>query len=146
MPDIWRAMPDIYRLLRRDTLCKISTLIKLKSGRQDAYLLHLKGTPWDENFQFFKFNFYRAIYSPDLKRGDLLYTSESAICRQQILTYEEGLCTERINVQFYGGIHSEKRHQHVAQCCGTFNGPLGIQKVCLGFRWIHRNVNKKYFF
>ena len=28
---------------------------------------------------------------------------------------------------------------------GTLNRPLGIQKNCLGFRWIHRNVDKKYF-
>ena len=29
---------------------------------------------------------------------------------------------------------------------GTIDRPLGIQKVCLGFRWIHRNVDKIYFF
>ena len=26
---------------------------------------------------------------------------------------------------------------------GTSNRPLGIQIVCLGFHWIHRNVEKK---
>ena len=40
-------------------------------------------------------------------------------------------------------------HQHVAQCCGniqpSFSKCLGIQKVCLGFERIHKNVNKKYF-
>ena len=40
--------------------------------------------------------------------------------------------------------------QHVAQCCRnikpSFNKCSGIQKVCLGFRRIHRNVNKNYFF
>ena len=28
----------------------------------------------------------------------------------------------------------------------TFNRPSGIQIVCLGYLWIHRNVDKKYFF
>ena len=42
-----------------------------------------------------------------------------------------------------------RRHQHMAQCCGniqpSFSKCLGIQKVCLGFKRIHRNVDKKYF-
>ena len=42
-----------------------------------------------------------------------------------------------------------QRHQHVAQCCRniqpSFSKCLGIQKVCLGFRRFHRNVNMKYF-
>ena len=28
----------------------------------------------------------------------------------------------------------------------TFNRPLGVQIVCLGFLWIHRNVDKKCCF
>ena len=32
-------------------------------------------------------------------------------------------------------------HQHVAQCCETFNRPSGIQIVCLGYFWFHRNVD-----
>ena len=28
---------------------------------------------------------------------------------------------------------------------GTFNCPLGMQIVCLGLGWIHRNVDKKIF-
>ena len=43
-----------------------------------------------------------------------------------------------------------RRHQHVAQCCRkiqpSFSKCLGIQNVCLGFKRIHRNVDKKYFF
>ena len=42
-----------------------------------------------------------------------------------------------------------RRHQHVAQCCRniqpSFSKCLGIQKVCLGFKRIHTNVDKKYF-
>ena len=42
-----------------------------------------------------------------------------------------------------------RRHQHVAQCCRniqpSFSKYLGIQKVCLGFKRLHRNVYKKYF-
>ena len=38
----------------------------------------------------------------------------------------------------------------MAQCCRniqpSFNKYLGIQKVCLGFKRLHRNVDKKYFF
>ena len=41
-------------------------------------------------------------------------------------------------------------HQHVAQCCRnihpSFRKCLGIQKVCLGFKRIHRNIDKKYIF
>ena len=32
-------------------------------------------------------------------------------------------------------------HQHVAQCCETFSRPSGIQIVCLGYFWFHRNVD-----
>ena len=42
-----------------------------------------------------------------------------------------------------------RRHQHVTHCCRniqpSFSKCLGIQKVCLGFKRIHRNVDKKYF-
>ena len=31
------------------------------------------------------------------QRGDRLYTSESDVCRRQILTYIDDHCTERIN-------------------------------------------------
>ena len=41
-------------------------------------------------------------------------------------------------------------HHHVAQCCRniqpSFSKYLDIQKVCLGFKRLHRNVDKKYFF
>ena len=44
----------------------------------------------------------------------------------------------------------DRRHQHEAQCCRniqpSFSKCLGIQNVCLGFKRIHRNVDKKYFF
>ena len=43
-----------------------------------------------------------------------------------------------------------RRHQNVAQFCRNiqpyFSKCLGIENVCLGFKRIHRNVNKKYFF
>ena len=46
-----------------------------------------------------------------------------------------------------------RRHQYVAQCCRniqpSFNKCLPclrMQNVCLGFKRIHRNVDKKYFF
>ena len=53
----------------------------------------------------------------------------------------------------WGGAHLQ--HWLSAQCwtdginiwpnvVGTFNRLSGIQKVCSGFRWIHRNVDKKY--
>ena len=42
-----------------------------------------------------------------------------------------------------------RRHQHVAQCCRniqpSFGKCLGIQKVCLGFKRFHRNVDMEYF-
>ena len=42
-----------------------------------------------------------------------------------------------------------RQHHHVAQCCrniqSSFSMCLGIQKVCLGFKRFHRNINKKYF-
>ena len=42
-----------------------------------------------------------------------------------------------------------RRHQNVTQCCRSiqpsFSKCLGIQKVCLGFKRIHRNVDKRYF-
>ena len=40
------------------------------------------------------------------------------------------------------------RHQHVAQCCrniqSSFSKCLGIQRVCLGFKRFHRNIDNKY--
>ena len=43
-----------------------------------------------------------------------------------------------------------RRHQQVAQCCrniqSSFSKCLGIQKVCLGFKRFHKNIDKKYFF
>ena len=40
-------------------------------------------------------------------------------------------------------------HKHVAQCCRNiqpfFSKCLGIHKICLGFKRIHRNVDNKYF-
>ena len=39
-----------------------------------------------------------------------------------------------------------RRHQHVARCCRNIQPSsskcLGIQKVCLGFKRIHRNADK----
>ena len=40
----------------------------------------------------------RMCYEP-FQRGDRLYTSESDVCRRQILTYKDGLRTE-INIAF----------------------------------------------
>ena len=42
-----------------------------------------------------------------------------------------------------------RRHQHMAQWCRgiqpSFSKCLGIQKICLGFKHFHRNVDIKYF-
>ena len=37
------------------------------------------------------------IYKP-LQREDRLYTSESAVCRRQILTYKDGPHAERVTI------------------------------------------------
>ena len=43
-----------------------------------------------------------------------------------------------------------RRHQYVAQCCRniqpSFSKCLGLQKVCLGFKRFHKNIDIKYFF
>ena len=39
------------------------------------------------------------VYLKIFKRGDRLYTSESDVCRRQILTYKDGLRTEGLIYQ-----------------------------------------------
>ena len=39
---------------------------------------------------------YCVVLDLPFQRGDRLYTSESDVCRRQIMTYKDGLHTERI--------------------------------------------------
>ena len=83
----------------------------------------------------------------------LVYTTYSHVLDGEINAIAANWCfivrTWGIQLQLIVCPTLGRRHQHVAQCCRniqpSFSKCLGIQKVCLGFRRIHRNVDKKIF-
>ena len=89
------------------------------------------------------------------KQYTALYTTYSHVLDDQIKAIAANWC---LIVRTWGDKPATlivcptlgRRHHHVTQCCKniqpSFSKCLGIQNVCLGFKRIHWNFDKKYFF
>ena len=69
-------------------------LYNFESKQTSIYIANLKLTFYS-SFLALRMN---KISEHGYQRGDRLYTSESDVCRRQILTYKDGPRTERIKI------------------------------------------------